>query len=190
MESIRGVFFSWLICDIFLEIFLGPRAIFPNLIPRWCQEYPLHLESSNVPTLITENVPRLPVNGVQPCRRWVLSVELRLHFKLLTIGGINDQTVNLKEFPDTIYNSALVDLSGTWIFQRFNLPKSFRYLKWRCWTLFSAIFGWVFPHMSRIHTAYTAEIFQFRYLNCFLNRLVINSLTPERLPKVHGHPFL
>ena len=62
-----------------------------------------------------------------------------------------------------------------WGFKRPIVTKNFRYLKWRYWTLCSAILGWVFPYISRIHTAYIGVSYlHFRYLKS----LVILDLAP------------
>ena len=46
--------------------------------------------------------------------------------------------------------------------------------------------GWVFPYISRIHTAYIGEYLQFRYLKCLvINHYVyIYSMANQPLPLV------
>ena len=59
-----------------------------------------------------------------------------------------------------------------------NIPKNFRYLKWRYWTLQGCFLGMGIPvSISRIHTAYIGEYLYFRYLKC-----LVKTTTQTKLP--------
>ena len=71
-----------------------------------------------------------------------------------------------------------VDLSAFW-FVLFSfilvqkITKNFRYLKWRYWTLFSAILGVGFPlHRPYPYSLYRWGFLHFRYLKCLVRNLL------------------
>ena len=51
-----------------------------------------------------------------------------------------------------------------WFHQEFQVPKTEGFLN----LISFYVGGWVFPYISRIHTAYRGEYLQFRYLKCLV----------------------
>ena len=83
-------------------------------------------------------------NGAPGCRLGASELGLLHHgvrFQLLVLGGATFLTIT----------------------------KHFRYLKWRdSEPYFWLFWGWVFPYISRIHTACIGEYLHFRYLKCLV----------------------
>ena len=68
--------------------------------------------------------------------------------------------------------------TSTWLSRKIWIHQTFQVTIMEVLNLIRLFWGWVFPYISRIHTAYIGEYLHFRYLKC----LVINDE-----PACNGH---